>query len=409
MHRIEPSLDLQPGTVARTLIEGIAIQAAAMTPLPEYGTPHLQMTRELEHIERTMAASLGLPAEALRPPPNRLRELRHINHEVTERLGVNRNGDDFSQTRMGVDALGIPFIQAPLQVSRINPSRPALDARPGDFHESVLSQLTRQTVDSFAASALGHHHRPPGGLLRTVSTPLPPGRFHEERLFMDRDTWRDLHQWAQSDFAGVLPPPVTERVGQGAINPRGLPVPSRHELTRQQEVMAAEDRAIFAALDSAVLNIDPAPGEPRRIRYPLFEIDPNARIPRFDVSTTMDPRDPTLAHFEVTGHGFMVEELPGRVEINPRAVERLRGLPDGRMSEAELQGRQWFPMFEMGPTINLNEVRTRRFNIMNPNFRPVTVPDIPPPKEMTLDEMKKIATVLRRSFWARLLDDEYPY
>src|SRR5208283_3105771 len=126
MRRIEPSLDLQRGSVARTLIEDIAIQAAVMTPLPEYGTSDLQMTQELEHFERTKIAGLGLPAEVLRPSPNRLRELRRINHEVTERLGLNRNrsGDSSGQTRMGVNTLGIPFIQAPLQVSHI--FRPAL-------------------------------------------------------------------------------------------------------------------------------------------------------------------------------------------------------------------------------------------------------------------------------------------
>jgi hypothetical protein len=57
------------------------------------------------------------------------------------------------------------------------------------------------------------------------------------------------------------------------------------------------------------------------------------------------------------------------------------------------------PLFEMhsSPTISLEEVRHRRFDIID------RTPPPPPPKEMTLEQMEKVAIIVRRSAWERLL------
>src|SRR5208283_1682506 len=95
------------------------------------------------------------------------------------------------------------------------------------------------------------------------------------------------------------------------------------------------------------------------------ETDPNALVPRFNISSTVDPNDPTLIHFQLDGPGFMVEELPGRVEVNPRAIERLQEQAARDTDANILRALGMHEFSQPSPTINLEEVRRRRFDILN--------------------------------------------
>lgn len=143
--------------------------------------------------------------------------------------------------------------------------------------------------------------------------------------------------------------------------------------------MAEEDRQIFRALDRAASEgTYAAPPMDRRAFEQEYMADfmvepPNASNPP----------------------GWRMQELPGRVEVNPRAVERVTGrrVP---MPEFEIQS---------SPRVHLDDIRERRFNMTER-----TPP--PPQRPMDLKEMERVALIVRRTAWERLLavpDDLYDF
>jgi hypothetical protein len=189
--------------------------------------------------------------------------------------------------------------------------------------------------------------------------------------------------------------------------------PLSYERQLAQSILAEEDREVFAALDR---------GEAMRAEDSML---PNRGIhaPRPFTQQDLDdlfrgsilPQPMTAPSPE----SWTVEELPGRMAINPAAL------------------RVMMPTFELAsnPTMRLEDIRTRRFDILEespaaitqtpeqerlwrqaflgPN--PFTEPpfesqnpcgEIPlAPREMTRAEMEEIALIVRRSSWERLLKD----
>lgn len=143
------------------------------------------------------------------------------------------------------------------------------------------------------------------------------------------------------------------------------------------QIQAEEDRRIFEALDAVGRDPDYVPMRP----LPPGEVyvaGPGEYV------GSLPPR-PDLP--------FMAHEQIGMAVINPRGLERL-----------EVR-RVQMPEFEIAsnPTIRLDDIRQRRFDLIDR-----TPP--PPVQEMTPAEMEKVAIIIRRTFWERLLasTDEYP-
>ena len=142
------------------------------------------------------------------------------------------------------------------------------------------------------------------------------------------------------------------------------------------------------------------------------------RIPTFEVGrdTPLSPEE--LARLPVGAPVSLEEQVileryheQLRTEATQAVDEDiLRTLaPHVPLDMTDMTGR--FPMamipLDQGPTIRIDDVRNRRFNILD--RRPVTVPPLSTDKPMTLPEMEKVALTIRRTFWEKLLDDELPY
>jgi len=163
----------------------------------------------------------------------------------------------------------------------------------------------------------------------------------------------------------------------------GIPI-DPHALARQVgiqpptfNVNRAEDEEIFRQLDAAAL-------EPMSPQNYYNRVAEQQTIPEWRqelLGQFMEPRE------VASGPGWRMEELPGDAVFNERAMRALGAQ------------RVEMPLFEMhsSPTISLEEVRHRRFNIID------QTPPPPPPKEMTLEQMEKVAIIVRRSAWERLL------
>jgi hypothetical protein len=144
-----------------------------------------------------------------------------------------------------------------------------------------------------------------------------------------------------------------------------------------QSIQAAEDEEIFRQLDAAAL-------EPMSPQNYYNRVAEQQTIPEWRqelLGQFMEPRE------IASGPGWRMEELPGDAVFNERAMRALGAQ------------RVEMPLFEMhsSPTISLEEVRHRRFDIID------RTPPPPPPKEMTLEQMEKVAIIVRRSAWERLL------
>ncbi len=83
--------------------------------------------------------------------------------------------------------------------------------------------------------------------------------------------------------------------------------------------------------------------------------------------------------------GWQMHELPGTVAVNPRAAERVH-----------------MPLFELhsNPTIRIDDIRERRFN-MTGSTNPCG--EIPLGEPMSLEQMERVALVVRRTAWQRIM------
>lgn len=182
-------------------------------------------------------------------------------------------------------------------------------------------------------------------------------------------------------------------------------------------IRAEEDRAVFAALDAATAE---RAGSGLTITNQMAD----GAAPPFRQQDLNDLFRGALLPTPMTAPPttWTVEELPGQMAINPAAL------------------RVMMPTFELAsnPTIRLEEVQTRRFDILEPSEDQVRNPraeelwrqaflgshpfgegSTPPrgsvmnpcgeiplaPREMTRAEMEEIALIVRRSAWERLLRD----
>jgi hypothetical protein len=188
-------------------------------------------------------------------------------------------------------------------------------------------------------------------------------------------------------------------------------VEQRAVLAAQEAQRAREDAHVFALLDQAaamtapVLDIDPTRPEPMRLRIPTFVIGRDTPLSIEELARPPAGAPVSLAEVVALEHERIRTEATQAVDEDIL----LTFTPHVPLDMVQMTGR--FPMamipMDPGPTIRLDEIRTRRFNILG--HEPVTVPPIPPPKPMTLDQMEKVAIICRRTFWARLLDNELPY
>ena len=371
MQRISPDLDLRPGSMARTLLETYALTAAMSAPTHDFGTGLFDISQEMEHLELTLAAGLG----------------------------VNRNGDDFGRVRMS--ALGIPSLWAPMQVSRIAPRSPsplwddraALGLRPRvSYRSNFPNPFLNSVIDQLNTAIFNPRNLLPRPASAPTGGPVP-------RMYMDQQTWNDIVHFGGGQEGEFQVPAVRSAVEQRAV------------LAAQEAQRAREDAHAFALLDQAaamtapVLDIAPTRPEPMRLRIPTFEIGRDT--PLFTEELARLPAGAPVSLAEVVA----LEHERIRTEVTQAVDEDiLRTLtPHVPLDTLTMTGRFPMAMFPMdpGPTIRLDEIRTRRFNIFG--REPVTVPPIPPPKPMTLEQMEKVALVCRRTFWEKLLDDEYAY
>jgi hypothetical protein len=316
-------------------------------PHPPYGTGLLDLSREAEHFERTLQTALG----------------------------ANRNGDDFTRVRMS--ALGIPSIWAPMQVSHILP-------RPVQTPPRPLSPLW-----DIPSAAIGRRSR---------ATSAPSGGPVVPRMYMAREDWEDiLHYGTVDDETPARP----------------FPVPDRERLRAEEAQRAREDAQVFAALDRAAnpsaLDIDPTRPAPMRLRIPTFEIGRDTPLSPEELAR-LPAGAPVSLEEQFILDGYH-EQL--RTEATQAVDEDiLRTLtPHVPLDVLDMTGR--FPMamipLDQGPTIRIDDILHRRFNIMDRER--VTVPPLSPDKPTTLDQMEKTAleVIVRRTFWEVLLDDEYAY
>ena len=405
MQRLSPDLDMRPGSMARTILETYALTAAMTAPPRDYGTGLLDLGREAEHFEYTLQSALG----------------------------ANRNRDDFTQVRMS--ALGMPSMWGPMQVSRLVPSplRPAsplwdipstsigrrrsrVDYQsrfPNPFLDSVIDQLrdtpfrhspawrpdSQMVPPTPIRESIGVGVFNPRALSRLdITTPAsaPTGGPVVPRMYMAREDWEDiLHYGTVDDETPARP----------------FPVPDRERLRAQEAQRAREDAQVFAALDRAAnppaLDIDPTRPAPMRLRIPTFEIGRDTPLSPEELAR-LPMGAPVSLEEQVILERYH-EQL--RTEATQAVDEDiLRTLaPHVPLDMTDMTGR--FPMamipLDQGPTIRIDDVRNRRFNILG--RRPVTVPPLSPDKPMTLPEMEKVALTIRRTFWEKLLDDEYSY
>lgn len=371
--------------MARTLLETYALTAAMTAPTHDFGTGLFDTSQEMEHLELTLAAGLG----------------------------VNRNGDRFPEVRL--DRLGLPSVWYPMQVSRVStpPSSPPSpiweDQRMGLRLRRYSPTFPNPFIDQLRTVPL-HPSRPlrlqerigtpilnPRGVTRPVSA--PSGGPVATRMYMDRQTWDDIVHFGGGQAEEFRVPAVRSAVEQRAF------------IAAQEVQRAREDQHVFDILDnianSPVLDIDPTRPEPMRLRIPTFEIGRDTPLSPEELARL--PAGAPVSLQERVSLERYHEQL--RTEATQAVDEDIfRTLtPHVPLDMVQMTGR--FPMsmipLDHGPTIRLDEIRTRRFNILG--REPVTVPPIPPPKPMTLEQMEKVALVCRRTFWEKLLDDEYAY
>jgi hypothetical protein len=178
--------------------------------------------------------------------------------------------------------------------------------------------------------------------------PLTPADM--ERFF------RQIERWPLSSN----PPPMMSREVWAEL--MGVPEPERVMTPAQvaqarQRIMAEEDRRAFEAIDRAT----------------------------FEGTWAAEPSPETDDREAARTREWQMQELPGTAVINANAARRVD-----------------MPLFEImsSPTISLEEIRQRRFNFM---AREPSPPPPPPPTD-TLEQMRLIAVMIRRTAWERVLD-----
>lgn len=137
----------------------------------------------------------------------------------------------------------------------------------------------------------------------------------------------------------------------------------------REQIMAEEDRRIFEALDLAAQQPSTSQSNWAAEYMGTFAADPP---------------------YESNPPGWRMQELPGRVAVNTRAAERVMA------PEFSIQSN---------PTVNIDEIRERRFNLTERQ-------PPPPPNETELERMNRIALIVRRTAWQWVLavedDLEFP-
>jgi len=194
----------------------------------------------------------------------------------------------------------------------------------------------------------------------------------QSHMLLDEQTWRDIvgydpstttdeqrERWSQANFARA-----------------------------RQEIMAEEDRRIFEALDRIAADEGTFAATPP-VTTPPDHASVFAReyMGQWPIDQTwLDNNLPPAADHPT----WMMHEEPGEAVVNPRAVDRV-SVP-------------WLPI-ESTPTVSLEDIRERRFTSRQ---KPVSHE---PSREMSLDEMKRLALIVRRTSWQHLLgvdDLEFP-
>lgn len=291
------------------------------------------------------------------------------------------------------------------------PSQPRRLVNGGQYNPPYIP-LQVTTFDDLMGR---HPYRTPA----TGAQELPPPR----RRGTMRETFERLYRGVFQQEQELMEYPAA---GQ-TFTRQPLQPPSRYEQQLAEQVRAEEDRAIFAALDAATAE---RAGSGLTITNQMAD----GAAPPFTQQDLNDLfRGPLLPQpmTAPSPESWTVEELPGRMAINPAAL------------------RVMMPTFELAsnPTINLEEVRARRFDVLEPaaitqmpaqeelwrraflGTNPFAEPGLFPaqlgmlsaqefgatqnpcgeiplaPREMTRAEMEEIALIVRRSAWERLLKD----
>lgn len=356
-HRLAPDLDLRPGSNTRAILEMVARSSE-------------QTERALLHaLERHHHMS---PSSAWGPSyGSNLREsvLRrtfredheHMTRQVAVGLGLPSNMSDVASVERMQAIQRIYESQPPLSrewilqnIGLVNPEALIAAEAP------VETPLTRRPLRGFTRLAQVIDEPNPWIENRPSNPPARPSvdmGLRPTRYLMDQQTWDDIRAFGGPAVEAQLPP-----------------ADFRVERARQ-EIMAAEDREIFQALDAA--------GQ-------------------------------ALAHERAFRTEYMGVPSPGvEPEPAPGSARALRHLYEAAYRRNPFEPPA-FPIDTM-PRVTMEEIQTSRSQLrVRPGYGTSTNPcgeiDLGGSGPcMTLEEMEKRALAIRSTAWARLLRDEYPY
>jgi hypothetical protein len=344
LRRLAPDLDTRRWTFTRTLVEGAATEATriateVLTRVEEQTLPDLSRSLpslaavDYAALETRVLANLGLgmdlPPGWIDPPPR----------------GTTRTGLVLDAVRRIYEQ------QQPVSREWVEQVilRQAGPNANGDLYPETIQPLTRadlqRTRDELAAMSFSPGIQP----------------------FYDVQTHRDIVQ-----PGGYY---IDSQNTSGLASRPNLPSDHTDPYAwAREQIMAHEDRLIFEALDQASRDEGTWAQE------------------YMGVPTPMDQGQIASATGHAHAHGWMMHELPGRMEINPRAIERVMG---------------GMPIESM-PRVTLDEIRNRRFD-MTPRMprhdstNPCGEIPLGPSSYMDLAEMKKVALIVRRTAWQHVL------
>lgn len=345
-HRREPSLDLRPGSSARALLEIVAEGSERA----QHALMRALATDNPGHLSPSSAwgSSYGTSPHTT------------VAQRVAEAEALRADHEHF--TRQVYAGLGLlPYSSAENPAEQLEQlhhlystgviSREWIEQNLG---LSDAGRTLAVDVEGVTPSIHPPVFRPSplrGFIENRPSNPpsAPQGGLQPQRFLMSQQEWDDIVAW-QREEAGT---PQTV---------------SAQQARAREEMQAFEDRQIFDALDAYAATQQPG---------------------TFAAEYMGVPTPPPIPAPGTDGHRRLVAQTPtGRFWADPMPLHS-------------------------NPTIRLDEIRNRRFDLINRSHpRESTNPcgeiDLGV-TGMTLEQMEKIAQVIRTTSWTRLLKDEYPY